>query len=236
MRIVAVADTHTFEADLGAIPDGDVLIHAGDLLRAGTLEELAPVARWIRALPHAHKIVIAGNHDWCFIRHRAQALDMLGDGVRYLEDEGMTLNGLRFWGSPWQPAFHDWAFNLPRGEALAQKWALIPDDTDILITHGPPLGFGDQVIVAGRQGCEELRAALQRVRPALHMFGHIHHDGGLWRHECMTLTNVTTWECERPPTVLDIDPRSLRVTAVHVPPARTIELTPIAAPPRRRVP
>ena len=218
MRIVAVADTHTFEDDLGAIPGGDVFVHAGDLCRAGTLEELEPVAAWIRGLPHEHKIVVAGNHDFCFLREREAALRILGDGVTYLEDAGCVVAGVRFWGSPWQPAYNDWAFNLPRGEALAAKWALIAEGTDVLVTHGPPHGYGDRGPVPGRQGCEDLRARVEVVRPRLHLFGHIHQDGGLWDDGETAWVNATTWECERAPTVLDFDPGSRTIALVSVPP------------------
>ena len=127
MRIVAVADTHTFESDLGALPEGDVFVHAGDMLRGGTLEELHGVAQWIRSLPHRHKILVAGNHDWCFDRQPEETLAMLRD-VRYLQDSGVTLEGVRFWGSPWQPAYNDWAFNLPRGEACLLYTSPSPRD------------------------------------------------------------------------------------------------------------
>ncbi len=204
MRIVAVADTHTFEDDLADIPDGDVFVHAGDLIRAGTLEELEGVARWIRALPHRHKIVVSGNHDWCFARERAQAEAVLGPEVIYLQDSGCTLDGVRFWGSPWQPEFGGWAFNLPRGDALAEKWDRIPNDLHVLITHGPPFGIGDRVSMAGRTGCEELLTAVLRTKPRAHLFGHIHQDGGAWTNGTTWFLNVTTWECERDPTVFDV--------------------------------
>ncbi len=218
MRIVAVADTHTFEADLGRVPDGDVFVHAGDMLRGGTLDELAPVAAWLAALPHRHTIVVAGNHDGCFAERRGAALALLGPGVTYLEDAGCVIDGLRFWGSPWQPAYHDWAFNLPRGAPLAERWAQIPADTDVLITHGPPRGRGDRGPVAQRYGCDDLRARVDVVRPRLHLFGHIHQDGGAWEDGGLVSVNVTTWECERRPTVIDLDPASGRVTLVDVPP------------------
>jgi predicted phosphohydrolase len=217
LRIVAVADTHTFEADLGAIPEGDVFIHAGDLLRAGTLEELGPVTDWIRRLPHRRKIVIAGNHDWCFLKAKEAACDLLGDAI-YLEDSATTIEGVRFWGSPWQPEYNDWAFNLPRGMALAEKWAMIPDDLDVLITHGPPHGFGDAGPSEGRAGCEDLLRRVRQVRPKVHLFGHIHQDGGIWRDGSTCFINVTTWECERPPTVIDVDPSTGGVAEVAVPP------------------
>lgn len=224
MRIVAVADTHTFEQDLGVIPDGDVFIHAGDLNRAGTLEELSGVAAWLRSLPHRHKIVIAGNHDWCFVRQPREAIAMLGDGIVYLEDAAHEIDGVRFWGSPWQPAYNDWAYNLHRGAPLAEKWALIPDDTDVLITHGPPRGVGDGTDNPVRQGCADLMAAARRVQPVLHVFGHIHQDGGLWQRDGVWFANVTTWECERKSTVLDVEVNTRSVTPVHVPPARTASL------------
>jgi predicted phosphohydrolase len=217
MRIVAVADTHTFEADLGELPDGDVFVHAGDLLRAGTFDELAAVAQWIRTLPHRHKVVIAGNHDWCFARDPEAARAMLGDDVLYLQDSGIEIEGLKIWGSPWQPRFNDWAFNLERGPELAEKWALIPDDTDILITHGPPDGFGDRAWDS-RTGCEDLLEAIRRVAPTLHLCGHIHQDGGVWTSRGTTFANVTTWECERGPTIIDVDPDSRAVRLTSVPP------------------
>lgn len=221
MRIVAVADTHTFEADLGVLPDGDVLVHAGDLMRAGTLDELDGVAAWIRAQPHRHKIVVAGNHDWCFVHERARACALLGPGVIYLEDQGADIEGVRFWGSPWQPAYNEWAFNLPRGRPLAEKWAQIPDGIDVLITHGPPEGIGDGTSVGGRHGCADLLAAVRRARPALHMFGHIHQDGGFWQRDEIAFANVTTWECERTATVLDYDVAARAVRPVAVPPPET---------------
>lgn len=221
MRIVAVADTHTFEADLGPLPEGDVLVHAGDLVRAGTLDELRGVAAWLRGLPHRHKVVVAGNHDWCFARQRQAACALLGPEVIYLQDEGAIIDGVRFWGSPWQPEYNDWAFNLPRGPSLADKWGRIPDRVDVLITHGPPEGIGDRSSVGGRQGCGDLLAAVRRTRPALHLFGHIHQDGGFWEHEGTAFANVTTWECERAATVIDYDPAARAVRAVAVPPRET---------------
>lgn len=214
MRIVAVADTHTFTGDL-VVPDGDVFIHAGDICRGGDLDELREAAAWMASLPHRHKIVVAGNHDWCFVHDPAAARALLGD-MHYLEDRELVLEGLRFYGSPWQPAYNDWAFNLPRGEAIAAVWRKIPAGLDVLITHGPPVGIGDRSPVGGRAGCEDLRRRITEVSPRLHLFGHIHQDGGLWDHGTTTFANVTTWECERQPTVIDIDATTL--TPIAVPP------------------
>lgn len=242
MRIVAVADTHLFHGELD-VPDGDVFVHAGDLCRGGDLAELREAAAWIADLPHRHKIVVAGNHDWslapcapdapprcrsCLARDESCAGDpaaarALLSGITYLEDAGATIDGVRFWGSPWQPAFHDWAFNLPRGEALAAVWRRIPPGTDVLVTHGPPAGIGDRSPVGGRAGCADLRARVAELAPRLHLFGHIHQDGGAWQHGATVFANVTTWECERAPTVIDLI--GGEVAPVRVPPhGRTEEL------------
>lgn len=208
MRLVCVADTHTFTDDL-RVPDGDVFIHAGDMARGGDLEELAQVAAWIASLPHRHKIIVAGNHD-CAFEDDPTAARALFSQFHYLEDSELTLDGVRFYGSPWQPAFNDWAFNLPRGAALADKWRLIPRGVDVLITHGPPEGFGDRSGMEERAGCADLLARVREVTPRLHLFGHIHQDGGVWTDGATTFANVTTWECERAATVIEIDAREVR--------------------------
>ncbi|WP_205525746.1 metallophosphatase domain-containing protein [Pyxidicoccus trucidator] len=202
LTLVAIADTHGYHQDL-TIPEGDILIHAGDLTRQGTLEELAEVNQFLAGLPHRHKVVVAGNHDWCFQKSPAQARTVL-TAATYLEDESTIIEGLKFHGSPWQPWFMDWAFNLPRGPELARRWAQIPDDTDILITHGPPLGFGDHLGGGERCGCEELLKRVRQVRPKLHLFGHIHQDGGVWTEGATTFANVTSDECMLPPRVLTL--------------------------------
>ncbi len=219
MRIVAVADTHLYHGDL-RVPDGDVFVHAGDMCRGGRLTELEEAAAWIRGLPHALKIVVAGNHDWCFVREPEAARAALGPDVVYLEDSGHDCAGLRVWGSPWQPAYGGWAFNLPRGAPLAEKWARIPAGLGVLITHGPPQGFGDRSWTSVRGGCVDLRARVEAVRPRVHLFGHIHEDGGAWTHAGTTYVNCTTWECERRPTVIDLDPATGAVK-VDAPPAWT---------------
>ncbi len=219
MRFVAVADTHLFHADL-QVPDGDVLVHAGDLCRGGTLDELERGLAWVRALPHPIKILVAGNHDWAFASEPAAARAMVGEaGIVYLQDSGAEVGGMRVWGSPWQPAYNDWAFNLPRGRALAEKWAMIPPGVDVLVTHGPPAGFGDRSSTGGRGGCADLRARVAELRPRVHLFGHIHEDGGAWALDGTLFVNCTTWECERAPTVFDLEPGSAEARVVSSPPA-----------------
>jgi Icc-related predicted phosphoesterase len=199
-----------------------VFVHAGDLCRLGSLDELSEAIRWLRSLPHAIKVVVAGNHDVCLEDQSAVARRIVvGEGLVYLEDAGAEISGVRFWGSPWQPEYHGWSFNLPRGKPLADKWARIPEATDVLITHGPPEGIGDgSSIGAARAGCRDLLMRVAKVRPLVHLFGHIHEDGGAWSIDGTTYFNCTTWECERAPTVFDVDPRARTVVPVAVPHAR----------------
>jgi len=219
MRIVAVADTHLYHREL-RVPDGDVFVHAGDLCRSGHVRELAIALDWIGELPHRRKVVVAGNHDWAFAREPAAALALLPKSVDYLQDAGVDIGGVRFWGSPWQPEFGGWAFNLPRGKALAARWASIPERVDVLVTHGPPRGIGDRTSTSQREGCDQLLARVSVLGPSLHLFGHIHEDGGAWEVGATWFANVTTWECERAPSVFDIDVATKRVTPVNVPPRR----------------
>jgi Icc-related predicted phosphoesterase len=178
-RVVLVSDTHGFH-DFD-VPAGDVLVHAGDLTGRGRLRELEEANRWLASLPHPVKIAIAGNHDFCFQDEPAAARRALTAAI-YLQDEGVEAAGLRFWGSPWQPWFYDWAFNLERGPALAEKWAQIPEDVDVLVTHGPPAGILDQTSDARAVGCADLLRRVAIVKPALHVFGHIHEArGALWK-------------------------------------------------------
>lgn len=197
-----MADTHGFEGKL-TVPDGDVFIHAGDLTMRGTRPELEEVAQWLKRLPHRHKVVVAGNHDFLFENEPAAARALFRDFL-YLEDAEVTVEGLRIWGSPWQPWFHSWAFNLHRGAPIDEKWKLIPEGLDILVTHGPPAGYGDRCFDGREVGCEDLLRHLGRTKPRYHLFGHIHEARGQWEVAGMKLLNVTTSECELPVTVLDV--------------------------------
>ena len=225
MRIVAVADTHLFTDTLPSIPEGDLFIHAGDLLRKGDLTELEQGLDWLKTLSFQYKILVAGNHDGCFEkkRQRDYARQITREaGVIYLEDSSTTIEGIKLWGSPWQPAYNNWAFNLPRGEKLMKRWKLIPSDVDILITHSPPRGYGDRSPSASRYGCTALAQRITEVRPKLHVFGHIHQDGGLWKTDDITYLNATTWQCERAPSIIEYDQETLSIIPIHIPPKERI--------------
>jgi predicted phosphodiesterase len=212
MKIVCLSDTHDCNAAIG-VPDGDLLIHSGDATTRGTVDEVAAFIDWFGGLPHPSKIFVAGNHDWLFQKDNpcARSLAEMA-GITYLEDSGMTVGGLRIYGSPWQPRFFDWAFNLDRGAGLAAKWAAIPEDTEILITHGPPHGILDEVPRQGwteNAGCEELRVRIAELSALkLHVFGHIHCGYGVHRANGVTFVNASNCDEEyrptQPPVVIEI--------------------------------
>lgn len=177
MRLVCVSDTHGYH-DAMHVPDGDVLIHAGDLTKRGTLEEVRAAGEWLTKLPHKHKLVVAGNHDFLFERDPAAARALFTHAT-YLEDEAVEIDGVRFYGSPYTPEFFNWAFMLPRGEALRAKWARIPNDVDVLVTHGPPNKVLDRTVHGDHAGCEELAERVAELKPKLHVFGHIHEGYGI---------------------------------------------------------
>jgi Icc-related predicted phosphoesterase len=186
MKLTLISDTHNKHNRITQdLPGGDILLHAGDISSMGYEHEILPFVFWFNKLEqYKHKAFIAGNHDWGFQNNVENVKDIVNlyDGVKYLQDSVMLVdNGddkpIKIWGSPWQPEFYDWAFNLPRnGEELKSKWDMIPDDTDILITHGPAWGFLDDV--EGRRGihlgCELLAERIKEIKPKIHVCGHIH--------------------------------------------------------------
>lgn len=179
VRLVFISDTHAQHSQL-VLPPGDVLFHTGDFSTRGLLGEVQIFLDWFAAQPHPHKVLIAGNHDFLADQNPGLFQSMVPDNVIYLNDTGCMLDGIRVWGSPIQPWFFDWAFNRKRGAEIRQHWDLIPEDTQILLTHGPPYGILDEVARDRRPvGCRDL---LHRVRDLnsvkIHAFGHIHEGYG----------------------------------------------------------
>lgn len=177
MKLVCISDTHGELPD--NIPDGDVLIHAGDIALMSTEMHTMAACERLAKLPHSRKIFIAGNHDFAFendlrfaVKEFASTLNLI-----YLEDSGIVLDGIKFYGSPVQPVFGDWAFNRDRVR-IVKHWDAIPDDTDVLITHGPPHGILDVNLEGESCGCPSLLSAVGKVKPKIHIFGHIHEGYG----------------------------------------------------------
>lgn len=190
MKLIAIADTHGLHESL-EIPDGDILIHAGDLTRHGSLEDVLDFNEFLGTLPHPHKIIIAGNHDLCFENYREACEELLTNCI-YLQDQEVIIDGIKFYGSPWQPWFYDWAFNLEHGSEIRAKWELIPEDTDVLITHGPPYSIGDLTARGDQAGCQDLLEAVEKIKPGLHIFGHIHEGYGVTSNGVTTFINAST--------------------------------------------
>lgn len=189
MKVVAIADTHGFFPE---VPQGDTLVHCGDITGYGKTKELRKIAKFFGGLEHTHKIFIAGNHDWCFQEYPEESRNILKDNnIIYLQDEYIVIEGIKFYGSPWTPEFFNWAFMLPRYE-LEQTWQKIPADTNVLLTHGPPLFKLDWSIQGGSPvGCEHLRNRIEQLDVSFHLFGHIHHSYGMTRNEHTTFINCS---------------------------------------------
>jgi predicted phosphohydrolase len=127
----------------------------------------------------------------------------------YLEDSGIELYGIKFYGTPWQPRYCNWAFNLERGQEILEKWNKIPSDTDILITHTPPLGYCDLTATSVRAGCVDLLTTIQkRVKPKYSIFGHIHESYGVMSDGKTIFINASTCDINylpnNPPIVFDM--------------------------------
>lgn len=189
VRIVTIADTHDHH-DAIVVPDGDILVHAGDLTMLGGKKEIKKCFEWINALPHKYKIVVAGNHDLNLspdtpMYHDLNMKQLVQSypAITYLCDTATIIKikdrVLKIWGSPYTVEFNDWVFQYPAGE---RSWDNIPEDVDIVVTHMPPYGILDTIEndrgdFSG--GCKQLRdRILTIVKPRLHIFGHLHCDGG----------------------------------------------------------
>lgn len=187
IKHVLIADTHGRNDLLDGLPDGDVLIHAGDCTKYGSRKGLQEFADIFGSLPHKNKLLIAGNHDGCFIKHPEEARKIVeAVGIIYLQDEGITLDGLKYWGIPWTPEFFDWAF-MGDENFLAEKWAQIPLNTDVIISHGPPKWILDATVGSISHYSE----VIQRPGLKLNVFGHIHEGYGIEIKDKITFINCS---------------------------------------------
>jgi Icc-related predicted phosphoesterase len=204
------------------LPQGDILIHAGDFTGRGKPWEVEEFFDWLdrQSKEFKHIIFIAGNHDMSFEYKHPWVVDMLKSlpsNVHYLEDSEIVIDGIKFYGSPWQPEFFNWAFNLPRGKALAEKWNMIPHDTDVLITHGPPMNILDYTARdMWNVGCLHLFDKVQQVKPKLHVFGHIHEGYGIKEQDGIIFVNASSatlkYESTNKPIVLKYSEKEVDFT------------------------
>jgi 3',5'-cyclic AMP phosphodiesterase CpdA len=164
MRLLHISDTHGKHELLIDLPKADVIVHTGDFTEDGTEEEVKDFIEWFSGLPYAHKIFIAGNHDNCLYGANIEGLP---NNVHYLCNEGITIDGIKFYGVP-MFLEDDLEGNFP------ELFSRIPDDTDVLLTHQPPLGILDEQDGIN-YGDNHLYKRVMDVRPKYHLFGHLHH-------------------------------------------------------------
>lgn len=187
-RVTLISDTHGKHKQIQKdIPlEGDILIHAGDFSSMGYKHECEDFLKWFSQQNYKHKVFICGNHELGVEENPLMLTELLErysppieGSVFYLLDSFVVIEELKIYGSPFQPEFYSWAFNLPRGEALKRKWEQIPLDTDILITHGPAHGLLDTVVGRWQNlGCVDLYNRIQEINPLIHCCGHIHSGRG----------------------------------------------------------
>ena len=196
MLVTLISDTHDQHRSVN-LPGGDLLIHTGDFMTSGYSKlQAEDFFKWMEYQDYDDIVFIAGNHDR-IMQNEPDAMKGILDGYKcidYLEDTELVLygdgpngdlpeNNIRIYGSPWQPEFYDWAFNLPRnGDVLKSKWDAIPTNTDILLTHGPAWGILDEVYNRRgvHLGCELLTERIAVVKPKIHVCGHIHSGHGYY--------------------------------------------------------
>jgi|CXWL01.1.fsa_nt_gi Icc-related predicted phosphoesterase len=200
LKIVGISDTHNRHESIKELNGdlalgGDIIIHAGDATGGGSLREVKSFLKWYGDLDFSHRILIAGNHDWLFETSPTLVQDMCDEyGITLLNDSSVTIEGVKIHGSPVQPFFHAWAFNRARSIHEAQyynikeikpHWDMIPDDVDILVTHGPSYMMLDELVYVNGDpkgqyvGCVKLSERIRELKQLkYHMFGHIHFWGG----------------------------------------------------------
>ncbi|CAF1152946.1 unnamed protein product [Rotaria sordida] len=238
-RIVCISDTHSRYHF--ALKDGDILVHAGDFSLSGEQNEVENFLKWLKSLTQYRlKIIIAGNHDLTLesefyertwqrwhpknkqdyekigqlIRDPSLATDY---GIIYLEQQEFIdqKTGLKFYGSPYQPEFNNWGFNLPiDSPEIKQVWSKIPDDVDVLITHGPPKNILDITFSGEHVGCAQLLARVKQIKPRLHVFGHVHEGYGRDEEDSTIFVNASTCNlgyrpCQ-PPIVVELEVKEIK--------------------------
>ncbi|CAD8053272.1 unnamed protein product [Paramecium sonneborni] len=207
LTFVCISDTHCYNIPL---PQGDVLIHCGDFTKSGQKEETLSFIQWLKKQPFKYKIVIAGNHDISMdtenyesklkqIHHKVcnfdaqELLQQLKDNCIYLVNQSVIIDGIKIWGSPYSLEFCEWAFQIKKNDS-EQFWSQIEKDSDIIVTHGPPLNHGDLVNNWGIKknvGDEELLKQVLKIKPKYHLFGHIHEGYGITEQEGVKFINCS---------------------------------------------
>ncbi len=200
LTIHAISDTHNQHKKF-IMPGGDVAIHAGDATGRGHSGEILPFLDWYAKQDYSHLVLIAGNHDWGFAKDSARYEQECKDrGIILLNDSGCEIEGIKVWGSPVQPWFHNWAYNKFRGDDIKKTWDLVPESTEILITHGPAYGILDYIPdQQANVGCQDLLNRILETQVKLHICGHIHCAKGILRAHDKLWANVSALDDDYKP-------------------------------------
>lgn len=180
MRIICISDTHNKHESL-LIPSGDIIVHAGDFTESGTKGETERFLKWFSRLPHSYKILVPGNHDFYMEKHLEDLHSIVPKNIHVLINRELTIQNIRFWGSPYTPGDGSWAFNETQGVNMLKHWENIPAHTDLLITHSPPYGILDELDNKIHIGCDKLAKIINKLCLPYHIFGHVHNDYGIVR-------------------------------------------------------
>jgi len=211
-KICMISDTHDQLNKIIFPHDCDMLLIAGDITGMGTIPQLSKfnlhLQKVIKAYGFKDVVYISGNHDFLLQKDGVLAQSLI-TGAHYLQDSMIEIDGIRIYGSPWSPFFHNWAWNLNRGPQIRAKWDLIPE-CDILITHGPCYGILDEAdLYSGHLGCRDLLDAVLRIKPKIHLAGHIHGGYGVKEFEGITFVNSSScnemYKPVNPPIVIEIE-------------------------------
>lgn len=187
IKVCCISDTHSKHQKIAPLEYSEILIHAGDFSSMGHLHEIESFVEWFADQNSLYKVLTCGNHEIGVEKHYEPILKelCLQNNINYLNNSGCELLGLKIYGSPISPWFHNWAFNKDRGAQIRQYWNAIPEDTDILVTHGPPHLILDACppnhynnYQGENVGCEDLLKAIEDRNIKLHVFGHIHWSYG----------------------------------------------------------
>lgn len=182
MKVSFVSDTHMHPVESWKVPECDLLIHTGDFSYQGKLQELLHFVTEMNKIPAKHKILVPGNHDWGFQTNESGFRDICRqNGITVLIHEYIEIEGFKIFGTPWQPYFCNWAFNVEESSRLKRLYNDIPEGLDILATHCPPKGILDHCN-GGNVGSPELMERIRLVLPKTHAFGHIHEGYGTSRY------------------------------------------------------
>lgn len=187
MKIVCISDTHGMHHNI-QVPDGHVLLHAGDMSSRGLPDELVSFAEWMSKLDHEHKLVVCGNHE-LLVDGRCDLMTkfLAGYGIQFIHQKLITIDGFSIYGESRTPEFFDWGWMYKRGSEAKAIWDELPMSIDLLLCHGPPLGFGDKCpdirdrTKMVKVGCEHQLEALNRVKPKYVVCGHIHESYGVYK-------------------------------------------------------